>query len=87
MDLRYTPEETRLPRPDAHAFSGTEDPGGNTREKVRRRGGMLRREDMRTCQRIMNAHGLAVPNWPVEWGGKKWTADGALHFHRGGAGA
>jgi alkylation response protein AidB-like acyl-CoA dehydrogenase len=22
----------------------------------------------------MNAHGLAVPNWPVEWGGKDWTA-------------
>ena len=28
---------------------------------------------MITCQRIMNANGLAVPNWPVEWGGKDWT--------------
>jgi alkylation response protein AidB-like acyl-CoA dehydrogenase len=29
--------------------------------------------DMVTCQKILNAHGLAVPTWPVEWGGKKWT--------------
>ena len=30
-------------------------------------------EDMVTSQRILNAHGLAVPNWPVEWGGKDWS--------------
>ncbi|KUI22146.1 acyl-CoA dehydrogenase [Mycobacterium sp. GA-1285] len=30
-------------------------------------------EDMVTSQRILHANGLAVPNWPVEWGGKKWT--------------
>ena len=24
-------------------------------------------------QRILNAAGLAVPHWPVEWGGKDWT--------------
>ena len=29
--------------------------------------------DMVTSQRILNANGLAVPTWPVEWGGKKWT--------------
>ena len=23
--------------------------------------------------KILNEHGLAVPNWPVEWGGKDWT--------------
>ena len=23
--------------------------------------------------RTMNAAGLAVPNWPVEWGGRDWT--------------
>ena len=28
---------------------------------------------MVTTQRILNAAGLAVPNWPVEWGGKDWT--------------
>mgnify|MGYP006265695371 CR=1 FL=1 len=30
-------------------------------------------EDMITTQRILNSAGLAVPNWPVEWGGKDWT--------------
>lgn len=29
--------------------------------------------DMVTSQKILNAAGLAVPNWPVEWGGKDWT--------------
>ena len=24
-------------------------------------------------QRTLNAHGLAVPHWPVEWGGQDWT--------------
>jgi alkylation response protein AidB-like acyl-CoA dehydrogenase len=24
-------------------------------------------------QRVLNAHGLAVPHWPVEWGGRDWT--------------
>src|SRR3954449_10956236 len=24
-------------------------------------------------QQILNAAGLAVPNWPVEWGGRDWT--------------
>jgi alkylation response protein AidB-like acyl-CoA dehydrogenase len=30
-------------------------------------------DDLVTSQRILNGHGLAVPNWPVEWGGKDWT--------------
>jgi alkylation response protein AidB-like acyl-CoA dehydrogenase len=30
-------------------------------------------EDVVTSQRILNAHGLAVPHWPVEWGGQDWT--------------
>ena len=30
-------------------------------------------EDMITSQRILNKAGLAVPNWPVEWGGKDWS--------------
>lgn len=30
-------------------------------------------DDVVTTQRIMNEHGLAVPNWPVEWGGKDWS--------------
>ncbi len=30
-------------------------------------------DDMINTQRILNANGLAVPNWPTEWGGKDWT--------------
>ncbi|CAN5732230.1 acyl-CoA dehydrogenase family protein [soil metagenome] len=30
-------------------------------------------DDIVTTQRILNKHGLAVPNWPVEWGGKDWS--------------
>ena len=37
------------------------------------RGEHATREDVVTSQRILNAHGLAVPHWPVEWGGKDWT--------------
>lgn len=30
-------------------------------------------DDVVTSMRILNEAGLAVPNWPVEWGGKDWT--------------
>ncbi|HYO00854.1 MAG TPA: acyl-CoA dehydrogenase family protein [Mycobacterium sp.] len=30
-------------------------------------------EDVVTTQRILNERGVAVPNWPVEWGGQDWT--------------
>ncbi|AQZ51194.1 acyl-CoA dehydrogenase family protein [Martelella mediterranea] len=33
----------------------------------------LAKQDFVTSQRILNAHGLAVPNWPLEWGGRDWT--------------
>ena len=38
-----------------------------------RLGEHLTKEDFVTSQRILNAHGLAVPHWPVEWGGQDWT--------------
>ncbi|WP_369028681.1 acyl-CoA dehydrogenase family protein, partial [Nocardia farcinica] len=31
------------------------------------------REDIVTAHKILNDNGLAVPNWPVAWGGKDWT--------------
>lgn len=37
------------------------------------RGEHVSAEDMRTTQRILNAHGLATPHWPAEWGGRDWT--------------
>jgi hypothetical protein len=30
-------------------------------------------DDIVTTMRILNKAGLAVPNWPVEWGGKDWS--------------
>ncbi len=30
-------------------------------------------DDIVASQRILNQAGLAVPNWPVEWGGKDWS--------------
>jgi alkylation response protein AidB-like acyl-CoA dehydrogenase len=38
------------------------------------RGEHVTREDLVTTQRILNAHGLAVPHWPAAWGGQDWTA-------------
>lgn len=35
-------------------------------------------EEHRLSQRTLNDAGLAVPSWPVEWGGKDWTP---LHKH------
>jgi alkylation response protein AidB-like acyl-CoA dehydrogenase len=33
----------------------------------------LSKDDLVRSQRILNAAGLAVPGWPVEWGGRDWT--------------
>ncbi len=33
----------------------------------------LTKDQIVESQRILNAHGLAVPNWPVEWGGRDWS--------------
>jgi pimeloyl-CoA dehydrogenase large subunit len=70
MDLRYTPEEIAF-REEMRRFFREKIPA-----EIRAKGAAghhASKEDMVTTQRIMNAHGLAVPNWPVEWGGKDWT--------------
>ena len=33
----------------------------------------LTKEQIVEAQQTLNAAGIAVPNWPVEWGGKDWT--------------
>jgi alkylation response protein AidB-like acyl-CoA dehydrogenase len=33
----------------------------------------LTKDQIVESQRILNEHGLAVPNWPVEWGGRDWS--------------
>ncbi|UKD52355.1 acyl-CoA dehydrogenase family protein [Amycolatopsis sp. FU40] len=44
-------------------------------EVIRKRSalGLITRDDIVTSQRILNEHGLAVPHWPVKWGGRDWT--------------
>jgi len=71
MDLRFTPEETAF-RDEVRTFFRTEIPA-EIRKKVSEGRG-LSRDDMVTSQRIMNAKGWAVPHWPLEWGGKDWSA-------------
>src|SRR5215213_8751406 len=36
-------------------------------------GRQLTRDQIVEAQRTLNAEGLAVPHWPVEWGGQDWT--------------
>ncbi|CAM1636613.1 Acyl-CoA dehydrogenase/oxidase [Bartonella apis] len=70
MDLRFTDEELKF-RDKLRHFFQTEIPE-KIREKVSA-GESLSKEEMVTSQRILNAAGLAVPHWPIEWGGKNWT--------------
>src|SRR5690242_1962023 len=37
------------------------------------RGEQATRDEVVACQRILNSSRLAVPHWPVEWGGQDWT--------------
>ncbi|MCK8784643.1 acyl-CoA dehydrogenase family protein [Roseomonas sp. NAR14] len=70
MELRYTPDEIAF-RDELRRFFRAEIPA-EIRQRVAE-GRHLSKEDIVTSQRILNAHGLAVPNWPVKWGGKDWT--------------
>ena len=70
MDLNFTDEELAF-REEARRFFRTAVPEA-IRAKVAEGEG-LTREDMITSQRILNQHGWATPNWPVEWGGKAWS--------------
>ncbi|MEU2035761.1 acyl-CoA dehydrogenase family protein [Nocardia amamiensis] len=70
MKLSLSPDDVAF-RDELRKFYRTEIPE-NIRERVRT-GRELSREDFVTAHKILNDHGLAVPNWPVEWGGKDWT--------------
>ncbi len=70
MDLSFTPEETAF-RERMHHFFTTEIPA-RIRDEVQR-GEHVSRDDQVAAQRILNAHGLAVPHWPAAWGGKDWS--------------
>ena len=70
MDLSFTPEE-RAFRAEMREFFTTQIPQ-RIRDEVQR-GEHVSREDQVTAQRILNEHGLAVPHWPSQWGGRDWT--------------
>jgi alkylation response protein AidB-like acyl-CoA dehydrogenase len=70
MQLALTPDEAAF-REELLAFYTTKIPA-DIRERTRR-GIPPDRNDITTCHKILNDHGLAVPNWPIEWGGKDWT--------------
>ena len=70
MQLALTDDEAKF-RDELREFFTTEIPA-EIRERVRlgKSGG---RDDIATSHKILNANGLAVPHWPLEWGGKDWT--------------
>lgn len=64
-------EEMREFREEMRSFFTTKVP-----EELRtavKEGRELSREEIVQAQRILNDAGLAVPHWPVEYGGRDWT--------------
>ena len=70
MDLSFTPEETAF-RHEMRSFFHHHIPA-SIREHVQK-GEHVHRHEQVEAQRILNAHGLAVPHWPAEWGGRDWS--------------
>jgi alkylation response protein AidB-like acyl-CoA dehydrogenase len=70
MRLQLSPEMAAF-REEMHSFFTTQVPQ-HIRDAVAARRD-LSKEDYVEAQRVLHAAGLAVPHWPVEWGGKDWT--------------
>jgi hypothetical protein len=70
VDIALSKEERAFAE-KMRAFFTTEIPA-DIRDRLAR-GEHVTRDDIVTSQQIMNKHGLAVPHWPVEWGGQDWT--------------
>ncbi|MBF6355220.1 acyl-CoA dehydrogenase family protein [Nocardia higoensis] len=70
MKISLSPDEVAF-RDELRQFYRTQIPA-EIRDRVEH-GRELSREDIVTTHKILNDNGLAVPNWPVEWGGKDWT--------------
>lgn len=70
MQLALTPQEAAF-RDELRTFYRTKIPV-EIRERTRTAAETVR-DDIVTTQKILHDHGLAVPNWPAEWGGKNWT--------------
>ncbi|MGJ9412834.1 acyl-CoA dehydrogenase family protein [Aeromicrobium sp. CF4.19] len=70
MKLRLSEEDAAF-REEMRTFFTTEVPQ-EIRDTVAARR-ELSKEQIVQAQQALNAAGLAVPGWPVEWGGKDWT--------------
>ena len=70
MKLRLSEEDAAF-REEMRTFFTTQVPQSIRDTVAARR--ELTKEQIVETQQILNAAGLAVPNWPVEWGGKDWT--------------
>ncbi len=70
MQLALSEEETAF-REEMRTFFTTKIPQ-EIRDTVTS-GGHLGKDAIVQTQQILNEAGLAVPNWPVEWGGQDWT--------------
>jgi alkylation response protein AidB-like acyl-CoA dehydrogenase len=70
MDLALSKEDRAFAERMREFFT-TEIPA-DVRERLAR-GEHPTRDDVVTAQRILDDHGLAVPHWPLEWGGQDWT--------------
>ncbi|HET7682620.1 MAG TPA: acyl-CoA dehydrogenase family protein [Marmoricola sp.] len=70
MRLRLTDEEEAF-RQEMRTFFTTKVPQ-EIRDAVAV-GRHVGKDGIVTTQRILNEAGLAVPNWPLEWGGRDWT--------------
>ncbi|MBF5002350.1 acyl-CoA dehydrogenase family protein [Nocardia sp. BSTN01] len=71
MKLALSPDEVAF-RDELRTFFRTEIPA-EIRDKVEN-GRELSREDIVTAHKLLHAKGIAVPKWPVEWGGQNWTS-------------
>jgi alkylation response protein AidB-like acyl-CoA dehydrogenase len=71
MRLQLTPEDVAF-REEMRTFFTTKVPQ-HIRDTVAARRELSRDQIVESMQ-VMNAAGIAVPNWPVEWGGKDWTS-------------
>ncbi|WP_347057095.1 acyl-CoA dehydrogenase family protein [Blastococcus sp. HT6-30] len=70
MRLQLSPELQAF-REEMRTFFTTQVPQ-EIREKVAAHRHVSKEEYVQ-AQRALNAAGLAVPHWPVEWGGRDWT--------------
>jgi hypothetical protein len=70
MRLQLSPEMEAF-RDEMRTFFTTQVPQ-EIRDTVAARRHVSREQYVQT-QKVLNAAGLAVPHWPVEWGGRDWT--------------